>query len=495
MIYSYIEGLIKEACKVGIAQERDHIYLRNQILGLLKLNVFVLPKDDLHEVSISDFVDLITDYAVDQGIVQPFLLEKDIFGAKLMNIFISKPSEISKLFWGYYNYSPKKATNYFYELSQASNYIQIKHIKKNICYKASTEYGELDITINLSKPEKDPKEIARERLSPKSETKYPKCLLCVENEGFIGHLNHPARANHRIIPLELGKERWYLQYSPYLYYREHCILLSEEHRDMKINFNTFYRLLDFVRQFPHYFAGSNADLPIVGGSILTHDHYQGGQYEFPIGKAKEENHFHLEKFPSIEAMTICWPLSIIRLRSSNLFELASAAGFILEVWKTYNDETQNILSYTGTTRHNTITPIARMRNGLYEIDLALRNNRTSNEYPLGIFHPHPDVHHIKKENIGLIEVMGLAILPPRLKADLLDVKKYIRTGVNVVKKEHLSWAQELKAHYEPSVDLNEYVNQAIAMKFVKGLEDCGVFKRTGSGRRAFLQFIQTIKKA
>lgn len=493
MIFAYVEKLVQKAIEAGLAEKQDHLYTRNQLLGLLKENNFIKQPEADFSLTVPDLIEKLTDYAVEKKIVQPFLEDKDIFAANVMNVFLSKPSEISHSFWSHYEASPEKATRYFYELSQASNYIQVKRIAKNVTYKAPTAYGELDITINLSKPEKDPAEIARAKTRTEPETSYPKCLLCIENEGYTGHASHPARANHRIIPMMLDEEKWNLQYSPYLYYNEHCILLSAEHRDMKIDRAGFSRLLDFVRQFPHYFAGSNADLPIVGGSILTHDHYQGGNYEFAMAKAKEENLFSLEAFPSIQASTLYWPMSVIRLKSENRTELAKAADEILSCWKTYDDEECGIRSYSGDTRHNTVTPIARKRGHLYELDLVLRNNRTTDEHPLGLFHPHADIHHIKRENIGLIEVMGLAVLPARLKEDLAEVAAFVSQGEGSVKEEHLSWAEQLRLKYDPSSDAEEFVNQAVAEKFLRGLEDCGVFKQTTKGQAGLARFLARIQ--
>ncbi|WP_046175557.1 UDP-glucose--hexose-1-phosphate uridylyltransferase [Domibacillus indicus] len=492
MIFAYIEELISKAQTAGLIEKRDHVYTRNRLLALLEENNFEQPDGEKTEISIPDLAEKITEYAVGKGIVQPFLEDKEMFAADLMNVFISKPSEIAREFWENYQSSPQQATDFFYNMSRNSNYIQTKRIAKNISYKASTDYGEIDITINLSKPEKDPAEIARAKLRPEPETNYPKCLLCVENEGYEGHANHPARANHRIIPVELGGEEWFLQYSPYLYYNEHCILLSGEHRDMKIDREGFERLLDFVSQFPHYFAGSNADLPIVGGSILTHDHYQGGRYEFAMAKAREDLSFSMERFPAVEGVTLYWPMSVIRLKSEDRNELAAAADYILNSWKTFDDKACDIYSFTGSTRHNTITPIARKRGSVYELDLVLRNNRTTEEHPLGLFHPHADIHHIKRENIGLIEVMGLAVLPSRLKEELSEVAAFVADGSGKVKEEHLKWAEELRKAYDGQENADEFVRQAVAAKFLRGLEDCGVFKQTVEGRAGFARFLKQL---
>lgn len=492
MIFAYVEELIRKAWQAGLIEKRDQVYARNRLLALLKQNDFIKPEENVSALTIPELVERLTEEAEAKGIVPPFLEDKEIFAADLMNIFVSKPSQIAHSFWERYSVDPQQATDFFYSLSEASNYIQTKRIAKNVSYKAATDYGELDITINLSKPEKDPAEIARAKLRPEPETHYPKCLLCVENEGYEGHANHPARANHRIVPVTLGSEEWFLQYSPYVYYNEHCILLSGEHRDMKIDRAGFDRLLDFVHQFPHYFAGSNADLPIVGGSILTHDHYQGGRYEFAMAKAKEEYVFSMKQFPSIQGVTLYWPMSVIRLKSGDRSELAAAAEYVLSAWKAYDDEACGIRSCTGDTPHNTITPIARKRGAFFELDLVLRNNRTTEEHPMGLFHPHADIHHIKRENIGLIEVMGLAVLPARLKEDLAQVAAFVAGGSEQVKSEHRDWAKELRLTYDSRVDAEEFVRQAVAAKFLRGLEDCGVFKQTKEGKDGFSRFLNRL---
>ncbi len=378
-------------------------------------------------------------------------------------------------------------------MSKNSNYIQTKAIAKNINYKADTEYGNIDITINLSKPEKNPTDIIKEKAVKSSS--YPKCLLCIENEGYEGRAGHPARANHRMVRVDLFEEEWFLQYSPYAYYNEHCILLSEIHRDMKIDRAAFSRLLSFVDMFPHYFIGSNADLPIVGGSILSHDHYQGGRYEFAMERAEAEEFFKIAEYPNIEASIVKWPMSVIRLKSKDIEELTNASEKILNIWRGYTDKEADIYAYTGDIPHNTITPIARKRNGFFEMDLVLRNNRTTEEHPLGIFHPHDDVHHIKKENIGLIEVMGLAVLPGRLKDELKEVEKYILGEDNLIEEYHKPWAEELKMIYKSKVkkdNAQEIVKIETAKKFLKVLEYAGVFKRDEKGKENFRRFIKEI---
>lgn len=493
-IYAAVQQLLNQAKRLQMLDSADEIYARNQILSLLHLDGF--SKHPVkNELSIPDLLDVIADYAVKTSIIEDLIVNKDILKAKIMNVFMPRPSELNHAFYQKYKECPEEATKYFYELSQNSNYIQTKQIAKNISYTVDTDYGELDITINLSKPEKDPKQIALERELKPVTSNYPTCLLCIENEGYAGRLNHPARSNHRMVQIPLGEESWYLQYSPYVYYNEHCILLSEQHRDMKINFRTFTNLLMFVKKFPHYFLGSNADIPIVGGSILTHDHYQGGRYEFAMARAKEEGTFSIKGFPSISANIVKWPMSVIRIKGVRLEEVAGAADRILKKWIHYSDPSVNLVAYSGDTRHNTITPIARMRDGQFELDLVLRNNRTSEEHPLGIFHPHQDVHHIKKENIGLIEVMGLAVLPARLQNELIEVEKYLLDQRNEVADYHQAWAEELKVVNGKEItpeSVKMIISQAVGSKFLRCLEDAGVFKRTHEGKQAFKRFIDIL---
>jgi len=470
----------------------DQIYARNQILSLLQLVDFK-ECDRESDIEIPELLEQIVDYACEQGIIGDIFDEKEIFSSKIMNCLLARPSTVNQIFFDKYNQNPKEATEYFYELSKNSNYIQMKRIRNNIEYKVSTEYGELDITINLSKPEKDPRSIELERAAKK--TDYPKCLLCVENEGFAGRIGHPARSNHRMIRLNLLDQKWLLQYSPYVYYNEHCIVLSEQHTDMKISTVTFQRLLNFVEQFPHYFVGSNADLPIVGGSILSHDHYQGGHYDFAMAKAEDDWTFSLGQFPKVRGSVVKWPMSVIRLRSEEIGQLVEAGGHILSSWRNYSDETVGIYAKTGDVPHNTITPIARKSQEFYELDLVLRNNRTSEEHPLGIFHPHQDVHHIKKENIGLIEVMGLAVLPARLKAELAEVENFILGKTNAVAQYHLEWAKRLKEGYQSVVtpsNVEALVREETGKKFLKALEDAGVFKTNEEGKAGFKRFILSL---
>lgn len=492
VINQLIQQLIDKAISAQLIEPDDEIYARNQILSLLHLVEFKESNGE-SDLEIPDLLEQIVDYACTQGIVEDIFDEKEIFSSKIMDCFMARPSTINQIFYDKYKQSPQAATEYFYDLSKNSNYIQMKRISNNIEYKVNTEYGELDITINLSKPEKDPKSIELERAVAK--TDYPKCLLCVENEGYAGRIGHPARSNHRMIRLNLLEENWLLQYSPYVYYNEHCIVLSEEHRDMKITATAFHRLLSFVEQFPHYFVGSNADLPIVGGSILSHDHYQGGHYDFAMAKAEDEWSFELDRFPHVHGSIVKWPMSVIRLRSEEIGPLVEAGGYILSTWRNYSDESVGIHAKTGDIPHNTITPIARKNRGFYELDLVLRNNRTSEEHPLGIYHPHQDVHHIKRENIGLIEVMGLAVLPARLKNELREVEDFIVGKTEVVAEYHMEWAAALKEKYQDiatNSNVEAIVREETGKKFLKCLEDAGVYKRDEEGRAGFKRFISSL---
>ncbi|WP_339060985.1 UDP-glucose--hexose-1-phosphate uridylyltransferase [Tepidibacillus marianensis] len=496
-IYSAIEAVVGRAYCINLIDTEDKIYARNQIMSLLALNDFPEQVTINGEFDIPELLDVLIEFAIDKNIIDDLQAEREILSTKIMNIFLPRPSDVNKEFYEKYSVKPVEATNYFYKLSRDSNYIQTRSIAKNINYVTETHYGQLDITINLSKPEKDPRQIARERemKTPSSHYHYPKCLLCIENEGYEGRVNHPARSNHRIIPLTLANESWYFQYSPYVYYDEHCIILSAEHRDMKIDRGAFSRLLEFVEKFPHYFLGSNADLPIIGGSILTHDHYQGGNYEFAMARAKDDYPFSLRDYPSIQASVVHWPMSVIRLRGKDRDELVDAADMILVRWIDYSDLEVNILAYTEGTRHNTITPIARMRNKQYELDLVLRNNRTNEEHPLGIFHPHKNVQHIKKENIGLIEVMGLAVLPARLATELVEIEKFLLGESQEVREYHLPWAIELQERYGTSINrdsVTEIVRKEVGFKFLRCLEDAGVFKRDEKGQTAFRRFIEQL---
>ena len=493
-IYQDIAGLIEQALQARLIADEDEIYVRNQVLNHLHLKSYPERVGEATEDSIPNILDKLVAYAICENIIEDVFDDKEMLAANIMNCFVARPSTVNEIFYGKYKQSPEAATEYFYRLSQNSNYIQTNRIKKNIHYKTESAYGEFDITINLSKPEKDPEQIKRER-EIKTNIHYPKCLLCVENEGYTGRTGHPARANHRIIKVPLFEENWYLQYSPYVYYNEHSILLAEEHRDMKISKQTFERLIAFTDKFPHYFIGSNADLPIVGGSILSHDHYQAGRYEFAIDRAKSAFTFGIERFKEVRAQALKWPVSIIRLQSKDKMELVEAADCIFQKWQVYHDEEVDIHALTDDTPHNTITPIARIRDGVYELDLALRNNRTSEEHPLGVFHPHEDVHHIKKENIGLIEVMGLAVLPARLKDELEEVIEFLLGKGNQVADYHQEWANEIKEKHGPQSErevATELIQKELGDKFARVLEDAGVFKQTVEGLAAFKRFTDSL---
>ncbi|OAM93214.1 UDPglucose--hexose-1-phosphate uridylyltransferase [Pelosinus fermentans] len=492
-ISQIIQQLIDCVLTLRFIEQEDEIYIRNQILYLLDIHEFTVTEQSKDDASIPDLLERLVDYACENGVIKDLFDEKEILTSNIMNCFMPKPSTVNQYFYEKYKKDAKAATDYFYQLSRTSNYIQTKRIAKNMNYKYPTEYGDMDITINLSKPEKNPKDIMQEK-SMKS-TNYPKCLLCIENEGYAGRIGYPARANHRLIRLTLEGEPWYLQYSPYVYYNEHCIVLSKEHRDMKIDRQGFLRLVSFVEQFPHYFVGSNADLPIVGGSILSHDHYQGGRYEFAMAKAADEYRFALQPFPNVKGAIVKWPMSVIRLRSEKAEELVAAADCILESWREYDDPTADIYAYTGKTPHNTITPIARKRHNVLELDLVLRNNRISDEHVLGIFHPHSDVQHIKKENIGLIEVMGLAVLPARLIPELQEVEKYILGKEHEIAEYHRTWAEQLRQKYKEQAhteNIGEIIKKEVTVKFMRVLEDAGVFKRNEQGMAAFKRFIKQV---
>ncbi|MUV36880.1 UDP-glucose--hexose-1-phosphate uridylyltransferase [Lentibacillus sp. JNUCC-1] len=489
-IYALIAGLVQQAEQAGLIEARDAIYARNRVLDRLQLDDFPETVANSESAPIPDLLDNIIAWAIEIGMTEDVLDDKEKLSADIMNCFLAPPSVITHNFYQKYERDPIAATDYFYHLSQNSNYIQTKRIKKNIHFKAESEYGVMDITINLSKPEKDPEQIKRER-EQKTDTSYPLCLLCKENEGYGGRTGHPPRANHRIVPMMLSGETWFLQYSPYVYYNEHSIVLAGEHRPMKINRDAFGRLVEFTEQFQHYFIGSNADLPIVGGSILSHDHYQGGRYEFAMTRAEDAFQFDLNDFPEVEASVLKWPMSVIRLRAQDTESLLDAAEHIRQTWTEYSDEACDVIAKTGNTPHNTITPIARRRGNAYELDLVLRNNRTSDAHPLGIFHPHQDVQHIKKENIGLIEVMGLAVLPARLKDELEEIKSFLLGHRDSVSAIHQPWADELKAAY-PAVtsekEADNIIEKELGRKFVRVLEDAGVLK----DEPAFQRFIETI---
>ncbi|WP_099222833.1 UDP-glucose--hexose-1-phosphate uridylyltransferase [Listeria costaricensis] len=484
-VAAFLEASIKDGLDV-----RDAIYTRNKLLSLLG-------EDEFEEAAAPAQVDKLTllDQLVELGVQNGRLAdsqaEREIFACQIMDLVTPRPSEVMDRFGALYVEDPKAATDYFYQLSQQNDYIKTRAIRKNIVYRSETDYGALEITINLSKPEKDPKDIARMRTQKSSN--YPLCPLCVENEGYRGRLDHAARTNHRIVRFPLLGEEWGLQFSPYAYYSEHCIFLAEEHRPMTIERSTFAKLFAIIEQFPHYFVGSNADLPIVGGSILAHDHYQGGAHSFAMAEAAARSHFTMEAFPDVHAQIVQWPMSVIRLSGTEKEALIEAATYILEKWRAYSDPEADILAHT-TEPHNTVTPIARWRDEQFEIDLVLRNNRTSEAFPDGIFHPHPDVQHIKKENIGLIEVMGLAVLPGRLKAELEEVSKFLLGEAHQMAPMHVDWAEKIKAAHPRLTreQVKTVVQQEVGKIFLRVLEDAGVYKDTPFGRARFERFTETL---
>ena len=502
-IYHHIEQLLQYGLKKELITEFDMDVVRNKLLEVLSLEDYT--PQNLKEESTIDLrneLDAILDWAAENNRLQENTITfRDLLDTKLMGCFVPLPSEMIRKFTEIYKkQGPEKATNWYYQFSKKVDYIRTDRIAKNEEWLAQTEYGELEITINLSKPEKDPVAIAAAKKSKQSS--YPKCLLCKENAGYAGRINHPARQNHRIIPVTLKDEKWYLQFSPYVYYNEHAICFSEQHVPMKISKETFEKLLLFVQEYPHYFMGSNADLPIVGGSILSHEHFQGGYHDFPMAKAEIEKEFTLSSYPTIRAGIVKWPMSVIRLQGKDIQELVKASEDILQKWIGYSDESVDIFAYTNETRHNTITPIARRRQDLFEIDLVLRNNRTSEEHPLGIFHPHKEVHSIKKENIGLIEVMGLAVLPGRLKEEMniladqmvhADYEDRITSEESIAK--HLNWAKTIKNKYAEITESNvqSILQKEIGHVFETILHHAGVFKRNTTGQVAFQRFVDYIK--
>lgn len=513
MICNYVQKLIDYSIIHGLIDKEDEIVIRNQLMDVLKISDWELEpadgtsvindekksasgSDSTVEVSIDDILDPIIRYACDTAIIPDTAVNRDLFDTKLMGIVTPLPRDIIREFKAHYEISPKEATDWYYDNSKTLNYVRAGRIEKDIKWTYGSEYGTLDITINCSKPEKDPRDIAAAGASVS--TAYPKCQLCAENMGFAGNSHHPARQNLRPIPLTINGSRWYLQYSPYGYYNEHCIVFNEKHIPMVIDAAVFEKLFDFVMQFPHYFVGSNADLPIVGGSILSHEHFQGGNYTFAMAKADEEMKFSLSEYPDVCAATLKWPMSVIRLRSKNRRQLVSACTHVLKAWRAYSDESADIMAFTGETPHNTITPIARMRDDEFECDLVLRNNRTSDERPMGIFHPGPALHHIKKENIGLIEVMGLAVLPARLATELKEVETELLAGNDLAKNpataSHAEWAQDiLRNHPELSPDnAAEIIRQEAGAVFEQVLCDAGVFKRDEKGQAAFAGFINSL---
>lgn len=492
-ISSVIRAFVNSAIEQGWVDSLDRIYTTNRLMSLIQINELEEGVSDSNDLL--SLMDQLTQYAIEQGIIENIGYQREQFEAAVMDLLTPSPSQLNNKFWELYQNNPADATDYFYELSKSNDYIKTRNIAKNIQFNAPYKnYGNLDITINLSKPEKDPKEIALAKNAKQSN--YPLCLLCMENEGYQGRNNHPARQQHRLVRLNLNDRHYGMQYSPYVYYNEHSIFLSEEHTPMKIDRKAMDNLLAIVEQLPHYFAGSNADLPIVGGSILAHDHYQGGRYTFPMEKANAYQTIKLNAFPSLKVELVEWPMSVIRLNGANREEVATAGESLLNFWRNYSDESVDVLAYTDDTPHNTVTPVARRRNNNFELDIVLRNNRTNEAHPDGIFHPHQDVQHIKKENIGLIEVMGLAILPPRLVNEIDSIKAYLldQADLNQVAEYHQTWAKELKNKEYDETTIDRFIEQAITNKFGRVLEDAGVFKQDESGRQAMLRFIDAFNQ-
>ena len=493
-IETYIDSLVSYAMNTGLAEPCDHQVLVNRLLDLMGKDDYI-PSDEPQTEDLEEILAGMLDYAVEKGLCDDNITARDLFDTRIMGAVTPMPREVIRTFREKYARSPEKATDWYYQLSCDTDYIRRYRIKKDMRWKYDSDYGKIDITINLSKPEKDPKAIAAAKNAPQSS--YPKCQLCRENEGYAGRMNHPARENHRIIPITVGGKDWFLQYSPYVYYNEHCIVFNSEHIPMKIDRAAFEKLLDFVTAFPHYFVGSNADLPIVGGSILSHEHFQGGHYTFAMETAPVEKEIAFGGYEDITAGIVKWPMSVIRLNGSDPKRIADLAEKILNVWRGYSDTEVSILAETDGEPHNTITPIARRRGENYELDLVLRCNITTEEHPLGVFHPHADKHHIKKENIGLIEVMGLAVLPSRLKKELSDLHDAILAGRGIRSDEalskHADWVEQMKRQHTLTEDNTmDILLQETGKVFAAVLEDAGVYKCTEDGRKHFLAFIQVV---
>ena len=495
-IETSIDALVSYAMNTGLAEPEDHQVLTNRLLDLLQLTDYT-PSDEPQSEDLEEILGSILDYAVKKGLCDDGITAKDIFDTRIMGALTPMPREVIRSFREKYAEDPVSATDWYYKFSCDTDYIRRYRIAKDMRWKYDCQYGQLDVTINLSKPEKDPKAIAAAKNAP--QTAYPKCQLCRENEGYAGRMNHPARANHRIIPISVCGEDWCLQYSPYVYYNEHCIVFNAQHVPMKIDKSAFQKLLDFVRVFPHYFVGSNADLPIVGGSILSHEHFQGGHYTFAMETAKIEIPISFRGYEDIQAGIVKWPMSVIRLQGMDPARIADLADKILTCWRGYSDASVGVVAFSGGEPHNTITPIARRCGESYELDLVLRCNITTEEHPMGVFHPHADKHHIKKENIGLIEVMGLAVLPSRLKQELTELAEAMAEGRDIAANEalakHAPWAEELKKQYTfTHENALEIILRETGKVFAEVLEDAGVYKNTPEGREAFLRFVDTMNK-
>lgn len=496
MLNNSIKKLVQYGLETGLVPACEKNYTINLLLDLFRQDDYEEPQEEYRDVDLEGTLGELLDEAVKRGQIEDSIGYRDLFDTKIMNCLMPRPAQVQEKFWKEYEKSPETATDYFYKLSQDSDYIRRYRIKKDRKWTVDSTYGTIDITINLSKPEKDPKAIAAARNAKQSS--YPKCLLCMENEGYAGRLNHPARENHRIIPITVNESPWGFQYSPYVYYNEHCIVFNGQHVPMKIERNAFVKLFDFVKLFPHYFLGSNADLPIVGGSILSHDHFQGGHYTFAMAKAPIEESVTIPGYEDVEAGIVNWPLSVLRIRHKDEKRLIDLAAHVLDNWRGYTDEDAFVFAETDGEPHNTITPIARKIGDTYELDLTLRNNITTEEHPLGVYHPHAQYHHIKKENIGLIEVMGLAVLPARLKDELELLASYILEGrdpaENEMLEKHADWVKEFLPKYR---DINEknvmdILQEEVGQVFVKVLEDAGVYKCTPEGRAAFKKFLATL---
>ena len=496
MFFANIKKLVQYGIDTGLLPVCERIYATNLLLDVFHEDNYEDCDITGQEIVLEDILSALLDEACARGIIEDSIVYRDLFDTKLMNCLMPRPAQVQAEFAKRYENSPVEATNYFYKLSQDSDYIRRYRVCKDRKWKVDSPYGEIDITINLSKPEKDPKAIAAAKLA--KAISYPKCLLCVENEGYAGRVNHPARENHRIMPITVNESAWGFQYSPYVYYNEHCIVFNGQHTPMKIEKATYIKLFDFVKLFPHYFLGSNADLPIVGGSILSHDHFQGGNYTFAMAKAPMEKTYKINGYEDVEVGIVKWPLSVLRLRGTDETRLIELGAHVLDAWRSYTDEAAFVFAETDGEPHNTITPIARKVGDTYELDLALRNNITTEEHPLGVYHPHAEWHNIKKENIGLIEVMGLAVLPARLKEEMEILAEYLVEGKDILSNEkiekHAAWVAEFSKKYDSITEENvmEILEKEVGTVFTHVLEDAGVFKCTDEGRNAFERFIATL---
>ena len=491
-----IKKLVQYGINSGLIPESERNYSTNMILDAFGKDDYSDPDISGEEINLDNILDNLLDIACEMKLIEDSITYRDLFDTKLMNFIMPRPSQVSEIFWKKYSNSPKEATDFYYDFSTKTNYIRKSRVEKDLKWTVPSQYGEIDITVNLSKPEKDPKAIAAAGKAASSS--YPKCQLCMENEGYAGRVNHPARQNHRIIPVTINDSNWGFQYSPYVYYNEHCIVFNGQHVPMKIERNTFVKLFDFIKLFPHYFLGSNADLPIVGGSILSHDHFQGGHYTFAMAKAPMEETVTIPGYEDVEAGIVKWPLSVLRIRSKDEKRLIDLASHVLDAWRGYTDEAALVFAETDGEPHNTITPIARKKGDMYELDLTLRNNVTTEEHPLGVYHPHAEYHHIKKENIGLIEVMGLAVLPARLKEEMELLAEYLVEGKNPAENEvlekHAAWVAEFAPKYEKITKENvmDILHEEVGQVFVHVLEDAGVYKCTEEGREAFRRFLAVL---